>query len=168
MSVDGFNQTMIAGTGTNVMTDTWEQGTYQVGRGAGQTTINNGSVDNTGPDGITPVPANELDFGAGISDNQLWLAQSGNDLQIDVMGTQQGVTVADWFGNTPGNFSQLQTIGTADGNSLDNSQVSQLVQAMATFSAANTGFDPTASGNSQAPNDPGVQSAIAAAWQPSA
>jgi len=158
---------MIAGTGTNVITDTWDLSTYEVGRGAGQTTIINGSADNQDADG-NPIPANELDFGAGISDTQLWFAQSGTDLQIDVMGTQQSVTVADWFGNTPGNFSQLQTIATADGNSLDNSQVSQLVQAMATFSSANSGFDPTASGNSQAPNDPGVQAAIAAAWQPSA
>jgi hypothetical protein len=38
--------------------------------------------------------------------------------------------------------SQLQEITTADGSELG-SQLSQLVQAMATYGAANPGFDPT-------------------------
>ena len=48
---------------------------------------------------------------------------------------------------------------------LDNSAVGQLVQAMATFAGAHPGFDPTsATGATQAHNDPGVQSAILTAW----
>jgi hypothetical protein len=43
------------------------------------------------------------------------------------------------------------------------SQVAQLVSAMATFSAAHSGFDPTAPG-AVMPNDPTLQSALAAAW----
>jgi hypothetical protein len=87
----------------------------------------------------------------------LWLAQSGNDLQIDLMGTASAVTIAGWFAGT-GN--QLQEI-TAGGLKLDG-QVAQLVQAMGTYSAANPTFDPTTA--SQAPNDANLQSAIAAAW----
>jgi hypothetical protein len=43
--------------------------------------------------------------------------------------------------------------------------VAQLVSAMAAYSAANPGFDPTTA--TQMPTDPGVQSAVAAAWHPS-
>jgi len=40
----------------------------------------------------------------------------------------------------------------------------QLVQAMATYSASNAGFDPTSSSIHAIPNDAGLQNAIAAAW----
>ena len=43
------------------------------------------------------------------------------------------------------------------------SQISQLVQAMATYSDNNPGFGQTASGRA-VPNDPNLQSAVAAAW----
>ena len=56
--------------------------------------------------------------------------------------------------------NQLQEI-TAGGLKLD-TQVSQLVQAMATYAATHSGFDPTAV--AQAPADPTLQNAIAAAW----
>jgi autotransporter passenger strand-loop-strand repeat protein len=104
-------------------------------------------------------PSNELDFGPGISDEQLWLVRSGNDLQIDLMGTPDHVTVSNWY-TAAGN--QLQEI-TAGGLKLDN-QVAQLTLAMATYSSSHSGFDPTAPMTAQAPNDPALQSAIAAAW----
>jgi hypothetical protein len=75
------------------------------------------------------------------------------------MGTNTSVTVNSWFS---GSSSQLQEI-TAGGMKLD-SQVSQLVQAMATYSANNSGFDPTASSNQVVPNNNGLQTAMSAAW----
>jgi hypothetical protein len=74
------------------------------------------------------------------------------------MGTHDQVTVASGLASTA---SQLQKITTTDGFTLD-SQLAQLVQAMATYSTNNPGFDPTAV--AQAPADPGLQNAIAAAW----
>jgi len=76
-----------------------------------------------------------------------------------VTGSTSHVTVANWFA---GPQSQLQEI-TAGGLKLD-SQIAQLVQAMATYSATHEGFDPSASGTTQTPNDPALQGAIAAAW----
>ena len=73
------------------------------------------------------------------------------------MGSQSEVTVAGWF-MSPG--KQLTEI-TAGGLEID-SQVAQLVQAMATYSSNNPGFNPTAV--SQAPNNSNLQAAIAAAW----
>jgi hypothetical protein len=123
----------------------------------GQMQLTNGSPSNAGP-------TNELALGepaAPVSDTQLWFQESGNDLNIVLLGTQNEVTVANWFAS-PGD--QLQAIH-AGGMTLDNGAVGQLVQAMATFAGAHPGFDPTsATGATQAHNDPGVQSAILAAW----
>ncbi|HEY0525265.1 MAG TPA: calcium-binding protein, partial [Stellaceae bacterium] len=103
-------------------------------------------------------PSGEIDFGAGIATNQLWLRQSGNDLLVNVMGTQDRITVSGWYGAVT---SRLQEIVTADGSNLD-TQLDQLVQAMASYAAANPGFDPTLV--AQLPSDPNLQNALASAW----
>jgi hypothetical protein len=101
----------------------------------------------------------EIDFGAGISSGNLWFEQKGNDLQIDLMGTQNHITLSGWYaGNAR---AQVQNITTADGFRLD-TQVQQLVSVMATYAASNPGFDPTAV--SQVPNDANLQAVIGAAW----
>jgi hypothetical protein len=143
----GGNDTLVGGGGYD---------TYQIAAGAGHTVVNN-----LASDGVTTANG-EIDFGAGITDQKLWFVQSGNDLQIDVLGTTQQVTVAGWFGGNA--RAQTQSIvDTTDGLKVD-SQVSQLVSAMAAYSAANPGFDPTQT--SQVPNDPNLQGAVAAAWHP--
>jgi hypothetical protein len=74
-----------------------------------------------------PGSTNELDFTGGVTDQNLWFIQSGNDLKIDLLGTNTSVTVNSWFSSSS---NQLQEI-TAGGLKIDN-QISQLVQAMAT------------------------------------
>lgn len=102
---------------------------------------------------------NERDFTGGISDENLWFLQSGNDLKIDLVGTNTSVTVSGWFS---GSSNQLQEI-TAGGLKIV-SQVSQLVQAMATYSANNTGFDPTSSSIQTVPNNTALHNSVAATW----
>jgi Haemolysin-type calcium binding protein related domain len=123
---------------------------YQVSSSTGQATINLSS---------SSTSHNELDFLGGITDQNLWFMQSGNDLKIDVLGGATTATVDGWFA---GGSNEVQEI-TAGGLKID-SQVSQLVQAMATYSANNSGFDPTSSTLHTVPNDASLQSAIAAAW----
>jgi Ca2+-binding RTX toxin-like protein len=127
--------------------------TYQLAIGQGAETITN-------PASASGQPSGELDIGAGIATNQLWLQQVGNNLQIDIMGTTNEATIAGWYANPS---AQLAEIVTANGSMLD-SQLNSLVSAMATFSAANPGFNPTSAANSQAPADATLQAAIAAAW----
>jgi hypothetical protein len=103
-------------------------------------------------------PQGELDFASGVATNQIWFKHSGSDLVAAIMGTHDQVTVASWFGDAT---SQLQEIATADGSKID-SGLAQLVQAMATYGTANPGFDPTVA--TQAPSDPALQGALAAAW----
>jgi Ca2+-binding RTX toxin-like protein len=124
---------------------------YTFARGDGQEQIDNRAAGNTAASG-------ELDFADGIDAGQLWFARNGNDLSISVMGSQDKVTVAGWYDTSA---SQLADIKTAGGMQID-SQLSQLVQAMASYSASHAGFDPSTA--TQAPPDAGLQNAIAAAW----
>jgi hypothetical protein len=123
---------------------------YLATAGGGQITI--AAQENTGT-------TTDLDFTGGITDQNFWFLQSGNDLKIDILGTNTSVTVAGWFSS---NDNQLQEI-SAGGLKID-SQVSQLVQAMATYSANNPGFDPASPSSSTVPNDTNLQNAIGAAW----
>jgi cadherin-like protein/cadherin domain-containing protein/hemolysin type calcium-binding protein len=144
------NDVLFGGSTNDVLTGNGGNDTYQFARGSGQDRIVNGTASST-------MASGELDFGANISSNQLWFQHSGtngNDLSIEVMGTQDKITVAGWFSN-PG--SQLQEI-TAGGMKID-AGVSQLVQAMANYSGSHAGFDPTAT--AQQPADPGLQAAMA-------
>jgi Ca2+-binding RTX toxin-like protein len=152
LTANGTGATLIAGSGNDRLIDTSSGGFYQFGRGDGTATIVNGASGATSP-------SNELDFGADVSDENLWFIKSGNNLQIDIMGTNSHVTVSGWFSSAGKDLQEI----TAGGLEID-SQVSNLVQAMATYSADNHGFNPTAPGNTQAPNDPTLQAAIAAAW----
>ncbi|UZE48462.1 hypothetical protein ONR75_27290 [Rhodopseudomonas sp. P2A-2r] len=104
-------------------------------------------------------PTNELVFDGGITDENLWFLQSGNDLKIDVLGSASNITIHNWY---VGSSTQLDDVA-AGGLKID-SQISQLVQAMATYSANNPGFDPTSSSIHELPSDSGLQNAVAAAW----
>jgi hypothetical protein len=150
LQANGRWDVLIAGGGNDTLSAAGSNDDYAFGRGDGTATVVNGAAGAT-------AATNELDLGAGIADNQLWLLRSGNDLQIDLMGTSSHVTVRGWFASTG---SQLQEI-TAGGLKLD-SHVAQLVQAMATYSGNNPGFNPVTA--TQAPNDATLQTAIAAAW----
>jgi serralysin len=133
--------TLVGGGGNDI---------YLFGRGDGHDEIVHGLAGSSAATG-------ELRLGAGIAANDLWLERSGNDLAIALIGTQDSVTVADWFAGPAGQLSEM----TAGGLRLD-AQVAQLVQAMAAYSTGHPGFDPTTV--AQAPGDPALQGAIAAAW----
>jgi hypothetical protein len=144
------NDVMTGGSGNDLLAGAGGNDTYQFSHGGGQDTIINGTATSTAPSG-------ELDFAAGISKNQLWFERNGNDLTIDVMGSQDKITVAGWFGDAGAQLAEI----TAGGMKID-AGVSQLVQTMASYSSTHAGFDPTTA--TQAPNDAGLQNAIAANW----
>ena len=150
LTASGAGATLIAGSGADRLADSGTGGLYQFASGDGNATIVNSGSGKTSA-------SNALAFGSGLSDQNLWFVQSGNNLQIDLMGTKTHVTISGWFSSAA---NQTQEI-TAGGLEID-SQVSQLVQAMASYSAANPGFNPTTA--TQAPNDPTLQSTIASAW----
>jgi hypothetical protein len=140
--IQGGSGMFFGGGGTDV---------FDFGDGGGQAHIINGGADSAGPSG-------ELNFAVGISDDQLWFEQKGSDLSISVMGSHDHVTIDGWFGASA---SQLEEIKLSDGLEID-SGISQLVQAMASYSAANGGFDPASA--THIPTDASLQAAVAASW----
>jgi hypothetical protein len=125
--------------------------TFDFGAGSGQQSIN-------AVNGALGAETGAVDFAAGVSDNQLWFEQVGNNLQIDILGTHDSLSIDGWYG---GSNPAAQSFQTTGGSVLD-TQVNQLASAMATYSATNPGFDPMSA--TQMPTDPSLQIAIAASW----
>jgi hypothetical protein len=143
------NDTFIVGTGNNTIKGGGGNATYQFGSSFGQDVINNG---------YGAVAKGAIDFASGITDEKLWFQQSGSDLVVGLLGTNDQIDVAGWFNGIAGN--QVQTIN-AGGLKLDTG-VASLVQAMATYAADNPSFNPATA--TSMPNDSNLQSAIAASW----
>ncbi len=110
-----------------------------------------------GHDAIQEQSGNDrLLFGAGIEADALWFSQNGNDLNIQLVGTDDGVTIHNWYADSN---SQVEQIELSDGAALLASQVNQLVSAMAAF-------DPPALGETalSAELQEQLQPVITAAW----
>jgi YD repeat-containing protein len=125
----------IGGKGNDTITDYWGgSDTYLFARGDGQDTI---------ADTDWTVGTDSLQFNSGINQTNLWFKHVGNDLQINVMGTVDQVTVKGWYVVGFGTDQQIERIKTAEGLTMYNTDVEKLVQAMAAFtppSAAQTSW----------------------------
>ncbi|MBN9088743.1 MAG: hypothetical protein J0J01_17705 [Reyranella sp.] len=119
------NTTTIAADGVSV-TDNGGTNHFAIANGAGNDVLHIQSGDRT----------DVASFGSGIAYDQLWLAQSGHDLVMSVVGRPQTLTLADWF---DGGANHLGEVETADGYGIGDAGVEQLVQAMAAFSAPGAG-----------------------------
>lgn len=95
---------------------------FMVGNGTGGDVIDNRGH---GTDG------DKVLFGNGISTDQLWFGRAGDDLKVLVIGTQDSVTIDDWYLETA---NHVTTFVTADNMQLTDVQVENLVQAMSAFS----------------------------------
>lgn len=93
--------------------------------GDGQDTINEYDPGYGGSD--------TLAFGAGISPQDLWFRQSGAGLEISVIGTDEKMTVSNWFQSSSYHVDVFKTAG---GEALLDSQVQNLVNTMASFGVA--------------------------------
>ncbi len=68
-------------------------------------------------------------FEDGISAEQLWFTRNGNDLLLEVLGTDDSVTVADWYG---GDLSaKIDAIALQDGSELAGYEIEKIVSLMA-------------------------------------
>jgi hypothetical protein len=93
------------------------------------------------------------------------VSNTGDNLRFDIMGTNDSVTVDNWYGSSS---SQLASAKLTDSGLSIYSQLASLVQAMAAFetsylSAHGSAFDPTASANSTITNST-VLAAVSNAW----
>ena len=116
------NDTLYGGTGNDTLDGSWGNDTYQFGRGEGQDRILESDNTTTGVD--------TLQLFAGVSRDQVWWRKSGSALEMSIIGTTDKVTVQNWYA---GKAYHVEQFRTADGKVLLDTQVDQLVNAMAAF-----------------------------------
>jgi trimeric autotransporter adhesin len=146
----GGNDTLSGGLGNDVLKGGTGNDTYLFNRGDGQDKISD--IDsNVGN-------ADTLLFGATINPIDLVLSRQVNDLRLAIHGSTDHATIQNWYG---GSANQIETIQAGNGQQLLNTQVQQLIQAMATFSTQ-TGLT-WDQAIAQKPED--VQAILAANWQ---
>ena len=116
------NNVLAGGEGSDTLYGSYYSDTYLFNLGDGQDTI----VETSTYSGAVDV----LRFGTDLSPEQLWFQRNGNNLDILVEGSSDRVTVNDWYASSSSRIEQMQT---ADGKTLLDSQVQNLVDAMASF-----------------------------------
>jgi Ca2+-binding RTX toxin-like protein len=116
------NDTLNGGAGADALVGGTGNDTYWLGRGYGADTIteNDTAADNT----------DVARFDTGIATDQLWFTQTGNNLNVSIIGTTDKFTLSNWY---LGNQHHVEQFKTSDGKTLLDSQVQNLVQAMASF-----------------------------------
>ena len=114
--------TVDGGAGNDTLSGGAGNDTYIFNTSSGADTI----VDNDATVGNTDV----LSVGGTLTNSQLWFRHMGNNLEVDIIGTTNSVTVQNWY---LGSQYQVEQIKTTDGKKLLNTDVEKLVQAMAAF-----------------------------------
>ncbi len=143
------NDTLEGGAGADRLNGGLGADTYVFGRGDGQDTL----TDVDGTAGVQDV----LSLGSGIAADQVWLRRLGNNLEVSVIGTTDKATISGWYLDAN---HHVEVIELANGQRLLDSQVQNLVQAMASFA-------PPAVGETSLPQSyhNGLDGVIAANWQ---
>lgn len=139
-AADSINGTTVSdfiqgSTGNDTLTGGLGSDTYRFGLGDGidivqETQTNTNDVD-------------VVQFSGSINANQLWFSQAGNNLVVSIIGTGDRISVQDWYLDTR---NQVEQFRTSDGKFLLQSQVQNLVNAMASYS-------PPAAGQTSLPAD---------------
>jgi len=98
-----------------------------------------------------------LSFLSGVANDQLWFQHVDNHLEVSIIGTADKVRIDNWYS---GNANHVEQFKTADNKILLDSQVENLVNAMAAFA-------PPSAGQTTLPQNYQDQlgSVIAANWQ---
>lgn len=123
--------------------------TYLLGRGDG--------IDRVVENDATADNSDLALFGENISQEQLWFRRTANHLEVSIIGSGDKLIVQNWY---LGEQYQIERFQTADGHTLLDSQVQNLVSAMASF-APPAADQTTMPENYQA----SLASVIAANWQ---
>jgi Ca2+-binding RTX toxin-like protein len=116
------NDTLNGGLGADKLLGGTGNDTYWLGRGYGIDTI----TENDATAGNTDVAR----FDTGIAIDQLWFIKTGNNLNVSIIGTTDKFTLNNWY---LGNQYHVEQFKTSDGKTLLDSQVQNLVNAMAAF-----------------------------------
>lgn len=148
--------TLHGGAGTDSLLGGTGNDTYILNRGDYRDTINDRDTTVANTD-VAQFGAE----GAAINHDQLWFAQSGNDLVIKVMGSTDQFTISN--GMLANNSSyHVEEFRTSDGYVLREAQMANLVNAM-----SSAGSQPAGTGIDLANMSQNFQDTFAASWQTS-
>ena len=142
-----LNNTLTGNSAANMLIGGAGDDTYVFSRTGGQDTIQ----DSSGT-------SDKLQFTTSINPLDLILERNANDLRISLYNSTDQVTIQNWYSGTT---NQTETIQAGNGQQLLNTQVDQLIQAMASFTTQ-TGLT-WEQGIVQQPQN--VQGVLAASWQ---
>jgi Ca2+-binding RTX toxin-like protein len=149
----GGSATFIGGLGNDRMEGYSGSDTYIFNRGDGQDVINDYAY-------AAWSYTDTVRFGSDITKLDLVFARVGNNLVVSDHRSDDEVTVENWYVS---NLYKMEKIRTSSSEVLVSTQVEQLIQAMAQFSANNGGMT-WDQAIDQRPDD--VLQVIAAHWQP--
>ena len=90
-----------------------------------------------------------------VNESTLWFSKNGNDLNVSVIGTQNGVTIKNWYSDSS---AKIEEFYAGTGKLLTAAKVDSLVSAMSGFAQPSSTTLPTNIQTALAPT-------LAAAWQ---
>ena len=122
------DDTLDGGTGNDILNGGAGNDSYILGLGYGSDTIQESDA--------TVGNADVARFTSGIATDQLWFRQVGNNLEVSIIGTSDKFTIQNWYSAAANHVEQFRT---ADNKVLLDSQVENLVQAMAAFAPPSAG-----------------------------
>jgi len=115
------NDILSGGAGNDTLIGAEGNDTYLFNLGDGQDTIIQSDA----------IGSDVLVIQESVSTNELWFSQSSDDLQINIVGTDDQITINDWFISNDNQLDEIQ-VGSSV---LQNSQLQQLVTAMSSYDA---------------------------------
>ena len=123
LTADRGNDQLSGGRGADRLDGGWGNDTYVFHAGDGADTIDNRSSKSSDVD--------VLRFTAGIERDELWFLREGNDLVIGLAGSDDRVTVDEWYASSAAKLDQIRVPDAV----LYAADIDRLVQAMAAFDA---------------------------------
>jgi Ca2+-binding RTX toxin-like protein len=161
LSSDGGNDTLHGGAGDDRIKGGRGDDTYLFNRDDDLDVINEQQGEDT------------LRFGESIEEDDLWFWRDHKDLNIGIIGTDDKVTIEDWYQHSHHHYgwgygwgwhghsdNRIERFELSDGTALLENQVQQIVDAMSVFDVPNSG---TLDVPQTLQDD--VQSVITTAWQ---
>jgi len=142
------NDVLDGGTGDDTLIGGAGNDTYVFGRGYGHDTVKTHTV--------AASEAEYVRFLEAVGPDNLWFSRSGSNLDVSIIGTQDKLTISDWYAADSNRVAGFQT---SNGQMLIEAHVNKLIEAMAAFS-------PPSAGNSSLPSNyrEALAPVLAASW----
>jgi len=143
------NDRLRGGSGNDTLSGGTGNDTYHFSRGDGADVIHDYDT--------TAANTDILAFGSDITADQLWFRRVNSSLEVSVIGSSDKTTIQNWYS---GSAYRIEQFKTADGKVLLDTQVENLISAMASF-------NPPSAGQSTLPQNyhDALQGVIAANWK---